>query len=154
VPVVVYTGTLTDATAAEIDRILGQHAETHRGDLTVGETIASFGQLTALGQSPARIARCSHTPRKTDDDPDAIKALVTAAKSGENTAHVAQRLRDQRATTQAIAALTAQLKDAGVAVIGEPSYDEKVVRRLEHLRHDGSPSPPTPTPPAPGTPPT
>jgi hypothetical protein len=59
---------------------------------------------------------------------------VTAAKSGENTAHVAQR-----ATTQAIAALTAQLKDAGVAVFGEPSYDEKVVRRLEHLRHDGQP---------------
>jgi ParB family chromosome partitioning protein len=68
VPVVVYTGTLTDATAAEIDRILGQHAEnTHRENLTVGETIAAFGQLAALGQSPARIARRSKTPRKTVD---------------------------------------------------------------------------------------
>ena len=68
VPVVVYTGSLTDATAAEIDRILGQHAEnTHRERLTVGETIAAFGQLAALGQSPARIARRSKTPRKTVD---------------------------------------------------------------------------------------
>ncbi|HEY0397689.1 MAG TPA: hypothetical protein VGF00_04850, partial [Acidimicrobiia bacterium] len=64
---------------------------------------------------------------------------VTAAKSGENTAHVAQRLRDQRDTTHAIAALTTQLKDAGVAVIGEPPYDEKTIRRLGHLRHDGQP---------------
>jgi ParB family chromosome partitioning protein len=174
VPVVVYTGTLTDATAAEIDRILGQHAEnTHRVGLTTGETIAAFGQLAALGVSPARIARRSKTPRRTvdaalaaaasevaakaterwdfltlddaaalaefDDDPDAIKALVTAAKSGENTAHVAQRLRDQRDTTRAIDALTTQLKEAGVAVIGEPPYDEKVIRPLRHLHHDGQP---------------
>jgi ParB family chromosome partitioning protein len=174
VPVVVYTGTLTDATTAEIDRILGQHAEnTHRTGLTTGETVTAFGQLAALGVTPARIARRSHTPRKTvdhalaaagsevaskaterwdfltlddaaylaefDDDPAAVKALVTAAKSGENTAHVAQRFRDQRDTTQAIAALTTQLKDAGVAVIGEPPYDEKTIRRLEHLRHDGQP---------------
>ena len=142
VPVVVYTGTLTDATAAEIDRILGQHAEnTHRTGLTVGETVAAFGQLAALGVAPARIARRSKTPRRTvdaalaaaasevaakaterwdfltlddaaalaefDDDPDAIKALV-ATKAGENTAHVAQRLRDQRDTTRASARRTAE----------------------------------------------
>ncbi|MDQ1677136.1 MAG: ParB family transcriptional regulator, chromosome partitioning protein [Pseudonocardiales bacterium] len=186
VPVVVYTGTLTDATTAEVDRILGQHAEnTHREDLTVGETIAAFGQLAALGQSPARIARRSKTPRKTvdaalaagsevaaeaagrwdfltlddaaylaefDDDPDAVKKLVAAAKAGESTAHVAQRLRDQRDTARAIAALTAQLTEAGVAVIAEPPYDEKTIRPLRHLRHDGSPSPSTATPTAPGTP--
>jgi ParB family chromosome partitioning protein len=175
VPVVVYTGALTDATAAEIDRILGQHAEnTHRTGLTTGETVAAFGQLAALGVTPARIARRSKTPRKTvdaalaaagsevatkaaerwdfltldddaaylaefDDDPDAVKALVTAAKAGENTAHVAQRLRDQRDTTRALAALTTKLKDSGVAVIGEPPYDEKTIRRLDHLRHDEQP---------------
>jgi ParB family chromosome partitioning protein len=174
VPVVVYTGTLTDATAAEVDRILGQHAEnTHRENLTVGETIAAFGQLAALGVPAARIARRSKTPRRTvdnalaaaasevaakatkrwdfltlddaaalaefDDDPDAVKALVTAAKAGENTAHVAQRLRDQRDTAHAIAALAAQLTEAGVPVIAEPPYDEKTIRRLDHLRHDGQP---------------
>jgi ParB/RepB/Spo0J family partition protein len=65
VPVVVYTGTLTDAAAAEIDRILGQHAEnTHRAGLTTGETVAAFGQLAALGQTPARIARRSKTPAR------------------------------------------------------------------------------------------
>ncbi|MDQ1675045.1 MAG: ParB family transcriptional regulator, chromosome partitioning protein [Actinomycetota bacterium] len=174
VPVVVYTGALTDATAAEVDRILGQHAEnTHRVGLTTGETVAAFGQLAALGVTPARIARRSKTPRRTvdaalaaagsevaskatgrwdfltlddaaalaefDDDPDAIKQLVTAAKTGENTAHLAQRLRDQRATTTAIATLATQLKAAGVPVIAEPPYDEKTIRRLEHLRHDGKP---------------
>jgi ParB family chromosome partitioning protein len=174
VPVVVYTGALTDATAAEVDRILGQHAEnTHRENLTVGETIAAFGQLAALGVLAARIAHRSKTPRRTvdnalaaaasdvaakatkrwdfltldaaaalaefDDDPDAVKALVTAAKAGENTAHVAQRLRDQRDTTRAIETLTVQLRDAGVVVIGEPPYDEKVIRALRHLTHDGQP---------------
>jgi hypothetical protein len=34
-----------------------------------------------------------------DDDPEAVKKLVTAAKAGENTAHVAQRLRDNHDTT-------------------------------------------------------
>jgi ParB family chromosome partitioning protein len=174
VPVVVYTGALTDATAAEVDRILGQHAEnTHRTGLTVGETIAAFGQLAALGVPAARIARRSKTPRKTvdaalaaaasevatkatarwdfltleaaaylaefDDDPDAITQLVTAAKAGENTSHLAQRLRDKRDTAQAIDVLTAQLKDAGVVVIPEPPYDEKVIRPLRHLHHDGQP---------------
>jgi ParB family chromosome partitioning protein len=175
VPVVVYSaGALTDAAAAEVDRILGQHAEnTHRTGLTTGETVAAFGQLAALGVSPARIARRSKAPRRTvdaalaaaasevatkaaerwdfltlddaaalaefDDDPDAIKALVAAAKAGANTAHVAQRLRDRRDTTHAIDALTTQLKDAGVVVIGEPPYDEKVIRPLRHLHHDGQP---------------
>ncbi|MDT7786925.1 MAG: ParB family transcriptional regulator, chromosome partitioning protein, partial [Pseudonocardiales bacterium] len=74
-----------------------------------------------------------------DDDPDAVKALVTAAKSGENTAHIAQRLRDQRDTARAIETLTAQLTEVGVPVIAEPPYDEKTIRRLDHLRHDGQP---------------
>jgi ParB family chromosome partitioning protein len=174
VPVVVYTGALTDATAAEVDRILGQHAEnTHRTGLTVGGTVAAFGQLAALGVTPARIARRSKTPRRTvdaalaaaasevatkaterwdfhtlddaaalaefDDDPDAVKALVTAAKAGDNTAHVAQRLRDRRDTAKAIAALTTELREAGTVVINEPPYDEKTIRALRHLTHDGQP---------------
>jgi ParB family chromosome partitioning protein len=181
VPVVVYpAGALTDATAAEVEveveveRILGQHAEnTHRENLTVGETVAAFGQLAALGVPAARIARRSKTPRKTvdaalaaaasevatkatgrwdfltlddaaalaefDDDPDAVKQLVTAAKAGDNTAHLAQRLRDQRDTARAIDDLTSQLREAGVVVIAEPPYDEKTIRRLEHLHHDGQP---------------
>jgi ParB family chromosome partitioning protein len=174
VPVVVYTGALTDATAAEVDRILGQHAEnTHRTGLTVGETVAAFGQLAALGVTPARIARRSKTPRRAvdaalaaaasdvatkaterwdflilddaahlaefDDDPDAIKALVAAAKARENTAHVAQRLRDRRDTARAIETLTAELREAGVAVIAEPPYDEKTIRPLRHLTHDEQP---------------
>jgi ParB family chromosome partitioning protein len=31
------------------------------------------------------------------------------------------------------------LGEAGVVVIAEPPHDEKVIRRLEHLRHDGQP---------------
>jgi ParB/RepB/Spo0J family partition protein len=82
VPVVVYTGTLTDATTAEIDRILGRHAEnTHREGLTTGETIAAFGQLAALGQTPDRIARRSKTPRKTVDDALAAAGSEVAAKA-------------------------------------------------------------------------
>jgi ParB family chromosome partitioning protein len=52
---------------------------------------------------------------------------------------VAQRLRDRRDTAKAIAALTAQLRAAGVVVIAEPPYDEKVIRPLRHLTHDGQP---------------
>jgi hypothetical protein len=61
--------------------------------------------------------------------PDAMRmrevALVTPARAGENTAHLAQRLRGQRDTTRALAVLTAQLTETEVAVVGEPPYDEK-----------------------------
>jgi ParB family chromosome partitioning protein len=100
-----------------------------------------------LGLAPSQVATAllaeegltTRNVAEFDDDPDAVKALVTAAKSGENTAHIAQRLRDQRETAQALEVLAAQLKDAGVVVIPEPPYDEKVIRPLRHLHHDGQP---------------
>jgi hypothetical protein len=89
-----------------------------------------------------------------DDDPDAVKALVTAAKAGENTAHVAQRLRDRRDTAKAIAALTTELREAGVPVIAEPPTTRRPSAAWTTSATTGSPSPPRPTPNAPGTPPT
>jgi ParB family chromosome partitioning protein len=172
VPALVYTGTFTDEAAAEVERILGQHAEnTHRTGLSPTDTIAAFGQLAALGVSPAQIARRSKTRRATvdaalavassevaskaaqrwdfvtledaallaefEDDPEAVKRMVTAAKAGESTAHVAQKLRDQRETVQAIERRTTDLHEVGVPVIAEPPYDEQVIRRLEYLTHGG-----------------
>ena len=63
-----------------------------------------------------------------DDDPDAVKKLtVTARTEPGQFAHVAQRLRDKRATAAARAAFTAELTEAGVRVVDEPQYGERTV---------------------------
>jgi ParB family chromosome partitioning protein len=53
-----------------------------------------------------------------DDDPEAVKALVIAARDGEvRFAHVAERLRDDRAERAAHAQARAELEAAGVTVV-------------------------------------
>ena len=51
-----------------------------------------------------------------DDDPEAVKTLVTAAQRGQFT-HAAQRLRDERAEKEAMAAAAKPLLDAGIRVL-------------------------------------
>lgn len=69
-----------------------------------------------------------------DGDREAVKALtVAAAEDPEQFAHVAQRLRDDRAETQAVADLTADLTKAGVPVIDRPADNDKTITRLVDL---------------------
>ena len=78
------------------------------------------------------------TVAEFDSDPDAVTALVAAAKSGQFD-HVAQRLRDDRAETAKRQALVDELTAAGVAVVDRPGWDE-AGRALPRLADaDGEP---------------
>ncbi len=69
-----------------------------------------------------------------DGDDEAVKALTVAAvEDPEQFAHVAQRLRDDRAEAQAVADLTATLTEAGTPVINRPPYQDKKTKRLLDL---------------------
>ena len=73
-----------------------------------------------------------------DGDPDAVKTLTDTARTDPGRfEHVAQRLRDKRATDAARAAVTAELAAAGVRVVDEPQYGERTVAKLDHLRAGG-----------------
>lgn len=63
------------------------------------------------------------TVAEFEDDPEAVEALVAAAKSGQFD-HVAQRLRDDRADEQRRQAVAGTLREAGVPVLDDPpGYD-------------------------------
>ncbi len=64
------------------------------------------------------------TVAEFEDDTEAVKALVAAAKSGGRFAHVAQQLRDARAEATRHAELAAALAAAGITVVERPEYGE------------------------------
>ncbi|MGL5858781.1 MAG: ParB/RepB/Spo0J family partition protein [Angustibacter sp.] len=68
-----------------------------------------------------------------EDDPEAVKALMVAAKEGHGFEHTAQRLRDAREDAAAIAAMTEELTAKGVVVVDRPAYDDKTVLGLDRL---------------------
>lgn len=68
-----------------------------------------------------------------EDDAEAVKALMVAAKSGHGFEHTAQRLRDAREDAAAIAAMTEKLAADGVRIIERPGYDDKAVLSLDRI---------------------
>ncbi len=68
-----------------------------------------------------------------EDDAEAVKALMLAAKEGHGFDHAAQRLRDEREDAAAIAAMTEKLTGKGVPVVDRPSYDDKTTAALHRL---------------------
>ena len=72
-----------------------------------------------------------------DEDPDAVTALVAAAKASPGQfEHVAQRARDARTETRLRAELTARLQEAGVRTIDRPDpyRSRSTLRALDQLR--------------------
>jgi ParB family chromosome partitioning protein len=70
-----------------------------------------------------------------DDDDEAVKALVAAAKAG-GFDHIAQRLRDDRKEQQARAVVTAELDATGIRIVERPRWSDPT-KLLDTLRHDG-----------------
>ena len=68
-----------------------------------------------------------------EDDPEAVKALMVAAKDGHGFDHSAQRLRDARADAAAIAVMAEKLTAEGVCIVERPGYDDKTALRLDRL---------------------
>lgn len=72
-----------------------------------------------------------------DDQPEVVKALVAAARTGQFD-HVAQRARDDRAEAAAKQEAVDQLAATGVPVVERPSYDSPA-RELAALTTGASP---------------
>lgn len=75
-----------------------------------------------------------------EDDPKIVKRLLTTVRRNPDSfAHEAQRIRDQRATDQQIADLTAQYAERGIQVIAWPSWgDTETVRLSDLTEADGT----------------
>lgn len=100
------------------------------------QTCAKRGEVTAAlavaGSDLARAATVRYDVRDLtqaasaanfEDDPEAVKALVVAAKNAHFD-HTAQRLRDARAGTAERARVADELRAAGTTVIERPCYGE------------------------------
>ncbi|GAA4557719.1 hypothetical protein [Pseudonocardia xishanensis] len=66
-----------------------------------------------------------------DSDPEAVKAIVAAAKSGRFE-HTVQRLRDDRTEAEAAARIRAELVEAGVEVVERDQVAWPVSRLDDH----------------------
>ena len=81
VPVVI-TETKNEGDAAEIERLLTQHAENHhRAGLSVSDDAKVAQQLSLLGVSPAQIAKRTHTKRAHVDTALAVAGSELATKA-------------------------------------------------------------------------
>ncbi len=92
------------------------------------------------------------TLAEVEDDPEAVQALVLAARTGQF-AHAAQRLRDARDEARHQAEYAEALRQSGVRVIEHPGHTTTEALRLELLVGPGTWTPRA-TPAAPATPPT
>lgn len=68
-----------------------------------------------------------------EDDPEAVKSLMVAAKDGHGFDHTAQRLRDAREDAAAISTMTVKLTAKGVRIVPRPSHEDKTALRLDRL---------------------
>lgn len=118
-------------TASQIAR------RTHRQVATVRTGLAVSGSelaAAALDRYDLTLEQAA-VLAEFDSDTEAVKALtVVAVQDPGQFEHVAQRLRDKRATAAAKEAAAAELAEAGVAVVAEPTYGERLVAKLSHLQ--------------------
>jgi ParB/RepB/Spo0J family partition protein len=140
--------------AAQIERILGQHAENvHRAGLTAAEKIEVVAQLSAFGVKAGEITKKTRIAKKDvkaaiavagsdlakaasdrydfltldqaavvaefQDDDEAVKRLIVAAKNG-GFDHLAQQLRGDREEAAVIAKAEAELVKQGLTVVEAP----------------------------------
>lgn len=117
-------------TAAQIKRRTARPRAEVDAALTIAgselaEKAAQRWDYLTLGQAA--------TLAEFEDDAEAVKALMLAAKEGHGFEHTTQRLRDEREDAAAIAAATEKLTGKGVRIVGRPSYDDKTTLGLDRL---------------------
>lgn len=138
----------------DAERITAQVVENvPRSALTDADEADAYHQLSLLGVSAAQIAKKTGRTKTTveealvpvefADDEEATTELETViADEPEMLAHVAQQLRDNRAHTEARAALVAELEAAGTPIVDDVSWGyhstDENVRVSELLRADGT----------------
>ena len=124
-------GLTATAIARRVHRRVG---EVRSGLAVAGSEVA----VAALDRFDLTLAHAT-VLAEFDGDADAVKTLTDTARTDPGRfEHVAQRLRDKRATDAARAAVAAELAAAGVRVVEEPQYGDRTVAKLDHLRAGGA----------------
>lgn len=116
---------------------IAKRTATAKADVTAALTVASSDLATAAAQRWDFLTlEQAATLADFQDDGEAVQALTTAAKRGQFE-HTAQRLRDERDEARDLAQFSAALTEQGITVIERPAWDNKTVKALDRLEHDG-----------------
>lgn len=134
VPVVIVDSSDLDGDAAEIARILTQHAENHhRAGLTTGDEIDIHRQLAAFGLSANQIARKTKTSKKRVDDaltvaesPTAQKAVADHQLTLEQAAVLAEFENDE----ESVAELLSAAEDGDIDHVAQRLRDNREIERI------------------------
>lgn len=114
-----------------------------KAEVTAGLTVAaSAAAAQAAGQYALDLTSAALFA-EFDDDEEATATLTDVAERGGSLPHAAQRIRDERARTQAIAAVRETLSAEGVRVTYRPGYYDTTVREVAALRAKGQSEPMT-----------
>jgi ParB family chromosome partitioning protein len=103
---------------------ISKRTRAKRGDVTAALAVAGsdLAQAATARYDFLDLAQAA-TVAEFEDDPEAVKALVVAAKGGQFD-HTAQRLRDARAEAAERARVAAELRAVGVRVIDRPGFGD------------------------------
>ncbi len=116
---------------------IARRTRSPRDHITAALTVAaSPAAREATGEHHLDLTQAA-TLAEFDQDPDAVKALLDAARTG-GFDHTAQRLRNDRDDRAAHDHAAQALRDNGVTVIDRPDTDDPALP-LSQLTHDGTP---------------
>ncbi|WNV75266.1 ParB/RepB/Spo0J family partition protein [Geodermatophilus sp. DSM 44513] len=103
---------------------IAKRTRVKRGEVTAALAVAGsdLAQAATVRHDFLDLAQAA-TVAEFEDDPEAVKALVLAARGGQFD-HTAQRLRDARAETAERARVADELRTAGMTVIDRPGYGD------------------------------
>ena len=124
-------------TAAQITkRTKAPRAEVDQALTASGSVLAT----KAAGRYDFLDLEMAATVAEFQDSPETVKTLVAAAKDGPGEfAHTASRARQDRDRAAAKTAAVDALAAEGTTVIDRPSYDDKKIKGLSELLHEGKP---------------
>jgi len=116
-----------------------------KAEVTAGLTVAKSTTAAEAAEGYALDLVSAALFAEFDGDEDATRTLRWAAERGGSLAHAAQRIRDERARTQALDTERARLTADGVTITPKPGYYEVTPRReVTALRAKGHTEPLTP----------
>ncbi|MBD3779184.1 MAG: hypothetical protein IE923_07965 [Micrococcales bacterium] len=122
---------------------IAKRAHRTKAEVVAGLTVAkSTAAAEAAGQYALDLTDAALFA-EFDGDEEAAATLADVAERGGSLAHAAQRIRDERARTQAVAAVREALTAEGVRVTYRPAYYDSPVREVAALRVKGQSEPMT-----------
>ena len=116
---------------------IARRNHTTKAEVVAGLTVAKSARAGAAVADYALDLESAALFAEFEDDEKATATLTDVAARGGSLPHAAQRIRDERARTQAIAAVKETLTAEGVRITHRPGYYETTAREVAALRAKG-----------------